>query len=855
MDFGVKTAGGGAGYSVADVGDVTGAGYDDMLIGAPTVINPSTLGTGQGAAYLVLGSTQVTSSNPTATVTWPLNNSTSSSFTAPDRVGDLAQLGALTPAQTDPVNGATLGFPFSGVTFTATGATNFGASVAGVPLGGSPALNGILIGAPGSNGSTGMAYYVTGNFSQYIGKTVDLSKANPGLNITIFVNTASYAAGGQLGWSVAGGSNILGDGAGDIILGAPKASVAAASPTPVPGGTGVVYLISISNLATGTVDVSTLGGATNSVVFSGVATGDSAGFSVADGGDVNGATGNVDDLLIGAPSASASAGTVYLVYGGSALANAGNQTTANGVTFINLNNVAGGTGTGTTIPGATIVGPASGSTAGFAVSPAADFNDDGFADIMIGAPGFSGSSTTSGQGEVTLLYGAATGNSAELTGRINLGTLTDTSAVQWAQFTGANAGDMAGYAISQVGSVYLGGVVPPPPLPPPTTTADAILIGAPGFNSSAGAAYLIAGRTGLEGAQYSLSNIAMAPLSGLQYTESSPSLPTANFFGAALSSRLQGSQTNTVDTDNASDWIIGAPGLDITQGTQATKYPLSGGAQIVQSGTQVIPVPAVITVPIGVNSANAPFSIPFPFPATIKIFVKAETTTNPPFMPVTDINPAAVTVNGVRFTNITVTEDPNMADWVAGIPTAEFSIPTAPLNLTGGTKVFTVSGTVLATQPLAGNTWTGTATVNVGGPPTPAVTVATAPATGPVLQTTFVPVFGANQYTPSLSDLSQFNYQAIPLAVALNQYLPGPGFRARIYLYNHPYRKIKANRGQNEGWDSDGINTLGPHVFNRSSFHAQKLYTWTHNNHKLGAISGIVPTRFNTQRFKDNLLH
>ena len=46
------------------------------------------------------------------------------------------------------------------------------------------------------------------------------------------------ATGGQLGYSVAGGTNIFGDGHGDIILGAPNATFGATS------GTGAVYALS-----------------------------------------------------------------------------------------------------------------------------------------------------------------------------------------------------------------------------------------------------------------------------------------------------------------------------------------------------------------------------------------------------------------------------------------------------------------------------------------------------------------------------------------------------------------------------------------------------------------------------------
>ncbi len=92
--------------------------------------------------------------------------------------------------------------------------------------------------------------------------------------------------------------------------------------------------------------------------------------------------------MIGAPAASSGAGAAYLVYGGSSLA--GLATTTNGVRYINLSLV-GTTGTGA-VPGAIFTGPAGGAMTGYSVSTAGDFNDSGFADIMIGSPGYSGSS-------------------------------------------------------------------------------------------------------------------------------------------------------------------------------------------------------------------------------------------------------------------------------------------------------------------------------------------------------------------------------------------------------------------------------------------------------------------------------
>ena len=101
-----------------------------------------------------------------------------------------------------------------------------------------------------------------------------------------------------------------------------------------------------------------------------------------------------------------------------------------------------------------------------------------------------------------------------------------------------------------------------------------------------------------------------------------------------------------------------------------------------------------------------------------------------------------------------------------GIPDAIITIsPRSALNLATGVDTITITGQTLATSPLPNYTWTGTATVTVtGGSVTPVIAAAAGVPTGPVLETTFVSPFGANQYTPSLTALSAFNYQPIPSA-------------------------------------------------------------------------------------------
>jgi hypothetical protein len=865
MDFAGATQSLGSGFSVADVGDVNGAGFDDFVIGSPTVgSTPAILGGGvNSTVFLVLGSQTSQGVGVAPTITnWLATNTTGQFlYTANDRVGSLGQIGQV--PQQNPISGTNLTFPFPGIAFqtsTLNLTSNLGASVAGLRL---PSGQGaILIGAPGAldannlNPGTGRVYLLFGAFNSFIGDTINLdlsdtafAAAFPGLNRVTFVNSG-VGAGGQLGRSVAGGFNIFADGATDVILGAPAATVAPSTPTTVPANTGVVYVMSTAllNGSTQTINVSTLGqSGTQSVTLSGVNSGDRAGFSVADAGDVNGATAggsNIDDLLIGAPQNSSQAGVAYLVYGASNLANL--ATTTNGVRFINLGNVGAASGTTGAVPGAIITGPQGGDFLGFAVSSAGDFNNDGFSDILLGAPNFTGSTTTGSQGAVFLLYGAASGSTAALTGTIPLSNIP--TALPSVTLVGANAGDMAGYALTPVGFINSGQPNP-------------ILIGAPGFNSSAGSAYLIPGRAGFTGT-FSLAGAEASPLSGVQFRLTTPSSPSSspNFFGASVSSRFQDTSF-TADADSRADFIIGAPGYDVTQSvTGLTALPLAGGAMVVQSALFTLPIPPsnLITTQIGVGQAFGPFSINATTPANLQIFVFGSTTTTPNFMPVTDINPATVVVNGVAFPNATLQQDPNTADYLNGIPDAIITIsPRSSLNLPNGVDTITITGQTLPTSPLAGFTWTGSAAVTVtGGTVSPIASLAGVPR-GPVLQTTFLSAFGANQYTPSLTQLSALNYQPIPLQVALAQFLPPNGFRQRIYAFNHPGKLVGPNllnRGQSRSRAS-GIHTLSYKVFDRARFHPQRNYKWTHTPPKAAIVNGVIPIQAKRQRFDDNLLH
>ncbi len=301
MDLAGTTPGATAGTSVADVGSLLGNNYEDVAVGAPaaTSLYPS------GAVYVAFGSQQVTGPGTSTLSNWIQTANGAFVYTANDRVADLDQLDKTT--QNNPISGTTLGFPFAGIVFfdSNTSITGLGTSVAGASIGGGRYA--LIIGAPSSNGGTGAVFVVTGNFQGAMGSgaPVDLNAPPSGLNVIEYFSTASQGNGGQLGASVAGGLNILGDGNGDVIMGAPLSGFGNTA------NTGVVYVLSTATLpgSTTTVNVNTIGqSGSSSVVIAGGSTADAgfkAGFSVADAGNVNGVvsgTTNVDDLLIGAPA-------------------------------------------------------------------------------------------------------------------------------------------------------------------------------------------------------------------------------------------------------------------------------------------------------------------------------------------------------------------------------------------------------------------------------------------------------------------------------------------------------------------------------------------------------------------------
>lgn len=234
--------------------------------------------------------------------------------------------------------------------------------------------------------------------------TVDLlSQAN--------VRLDGAAEGYETGYSVAPAGDVNGDGVGDLIVGADRASSNGVNES------GSAYVI-FGRPAPVTIDLGALAGA--GFRIDGVGMTDQAGQSVAGLGDVNGD--GLSDVLVGAWFASnnmrAHSGSAYVVFG-----KASTDT-------VDL----GALGAG----GFRIDGAAADDHMGWSAAAAGDVNGDGRPDMIVGAP-----NTGAGVGSAYIVFGTGSTSTVDLSALGAAGFRID----------GAAAGHRAGHSVAGAGDV------------------------------------------------------------------------------------------------------------------------------------------------------------------------------------------------------------------------------------------------------------------------------------------------------------------------------------------------------------------------------------------------------------------
>lgn len=316
----------------------------------------------------------------------------------------------------------------------------------------------------------------------------------------------------NVGFSVSTAGDINGDGYADVIIGA-------YGKKNFKGEAYVIYGKPNFSSSYADLDLSMLDPKTTGFTITGEVDDDSFGYSVRWAGNIN--NDEYDDIIIGAPMKDSNRGMVYVIYG---RPTSEMENIDLAMTMLDPAKT-----------GFYIVGEADDDHFGWIASTAGDVDNDGFDDIIVGAP-----HKDLNQGAVYVIYGAENSQMSNL----KLSIMTLDPLTTGFKITGEVADDLFGVSVSRAGN--LNG----------DSYAD-IIIGASGKDLSQGAAYVIYGRD-----RSSLGNTELA------FVTLDPTLTGFMVIGSAASDQL-GLSVDTIgdiDQDGYDDVIIGAYGQNAGSG-------------------------------------------------------------------------------------------------------------------------------------------------------------------------------------------------------------------------------------------------------------------------------------------------
>ena len=246
----------------------------------------------------------------------------------------------------------------------------------------------VIIGAPLATGnSSGASYVVFGKESGF-SRTIDLSELDGSDGFRIDRENK----GDRGGHSVSSAGDVNGDGYDDIIIGAYLIDYNG----PRSGSTYVVF--GKESGFSRTIDLSELDGS-DGFRIDGESIGDKSGRSVSSAGDFNGD--GYDDIIIGAPWANPKIGSSYVESGASYVVFGKESGFSRVIELFELDGS----------DGFRINGENTGDKSGRSVSSAGDVNDDGYDDIIIGAP----RTDDEDAGYSYVIYGHATYGAGDIT--------------------------------------------------------------------------------------------------------------------------------------------------------------------------------------------------------------------------------------------------------------------------------------------------------------------------------------------------------------------------------------------------------------------------------------------------------